>query len=179
VAAYLYASTGKRYAQREGEIGPAEFLARREGRTVVDAAPLFDASFKRPQLVECGCDLHSRRRFQKALEAGDSRASLPVAAFKRLYQIEAEVRGREPDEVRRTRQEKSKPIYDELENWCRVRQPHEPPSSGLGKAISYLLNNIVPLRRFLDDGLVPMDNGAVERLHVRTALTQELPACWE
>jgi transposase len=173
LAAYLYASTGKRYGQREGEIGPAEFLAKRVGRTVVDAAPLFDASFKRPELVECGCNTHARRRFRKALKAGDSRAALPLAAFKKLYEIEEEVRGREPEAIRQARQEKSKPLYDELESWCRVRQPHEPPSSGLGQAISYLLNNVVPLRRFLDDGVIPIDNGAVERLHVRTALTRK------
>ncbi len=48
-----------------------------------------------------------------------------------------------------------------------------PPSSVLGKAIGYLLNNVVPLRRFLDDGVIPIDNGAVERLHVRTTLTRK------
>lgn len=173
VAAYVYTSTGKRHGQREGEMGPAEFLARRVGPTVVDAAPLFDASFKRLELVECGCNTHARRRFRKALKAGDSRAALPLAAFKKLYDIEEEVRGREPEAIRLARQAKSKLLYDELESWCRVRQPHEPPSSGLGQAIGYLLNNVVPLRRFLDDGIIPIDNGAVERLHVRTALTRK------
>ena len=173
VALYLYASTGKQHGQREGEMGPAEFLARRVGRTVVDAAPLFDTSFKRAGLVECGCNTHSRRYFRKALAAGDSRAALPLAAFKKLYDIEEEVRGREPEAIRLERQKRSTPLYDELESWCRVRQPHEPPSSALGKAIGYLLNNVVPLRRFLDDGVVPIDNGAVERLHVRTALTRK------
>jgi transposase len=173
VALYLYASTGKQHGQREGEMGPAEFLARRVGRTVVDAAPLFDTSFKRAGLVECGCNTHSRRYFRKALAAGDSRAALPLAAFKKLYDIEEEVRGREPEEIRLERQTRSTPLYDELESWCRVRQPHEPPSSALGKAIGYLLNNVVPLRRFLDDGVIPIDNGAVERLHVRTALTRK------
>ena len=173
VALYLYASTGKQHGQREGEMGPADFLARRVGRTVVDAAPLFDTSFKRASLVECGCNTHSRRYFRKALAAGDSRAALPLAAFKKLYDIEEEVRGREPEEIRRERQTRSTPLYDELESWCRVRQPHEPPSSALGKAIGYLLNNVIPLRRFLDDGVIPIDNGAVERLHVRTALTRK------
>jgi len=173
VALYLYASTGKQHGQREGEMGPADFLARRVGRTVVDAAPLFDTSFKRAGLVECGCNTHSRRYFRKALAAGDSRAALPLAAFKKLYDIEEEVRGREPEEIRLERQTRSTPLYDELESWCRVRQPHEPPSSALGKAIGYLLNNVVPLRRFLDDGAIPIDNGAVERLHVRTALTRK------
>lgn len=173
VALYLYASTGKQHGQREGEMGPAEFLARRVGRTVVDAAPLFDTSFRRAGLVECGCNTHSRRYFRKALAAGDSRAALPLAAFKKLYDIEEEVRGKEPEEIRLERQTRSIPLYDELESWCRVRQPHEPPSSALGKAIGYLLNNVVPLRRFLDDGVIPIDNGAVERLHVRTALTRK------
>jgi hypothetical protein len=36
-----------------------------------------------------------------------------------------------------------------------------------------LLNHEIALRRFLDDGVVPIDNGIVERLHVRTALTRK------
>lgn len=43
----------------------------------------------------------------------------------------------------------------------------------MGKAIGYLLNHEVPLRRFLDDGVIPLDNSAVERLHVRAALTRK------
>jgi transposase IS66 family protein len=39
----------------------------------------------------------------------------------------------------------------------------------MGTAIRYLLNHQIALRRFLDDGRVPIDNGIVERLHVRTA----------
>ena len=29
------------------------------------------------------------------------------------------------------------------------------------------------LRRFLDDGVIPIDNGVVERLHVRTAIARK------
>ena len=43
----------------------------------------------------------------------------------------------------------------------------------MGRAIGYLLNHEIPLRRFLDDGVVPIDNGIVERLHVRAALTRK------
>ncbi len=51
-ALYLYTSTGKKLGQLEGEIGPEEFLARRTGYTVADAANLFDKSFRRPGLIE-------------------------------------------------------------------------------------------------------------------------------
>jgi transposase len=171
-ALYLYASTGKKRGQREGELGPEDFLALREGFVVADAAGIYDESFKRASLIECGCNMHSRRYFRKALDRGDTRAALPLAAFKRLYDIEDEIRERDAEEKRAVRQASSKPVHDELVAWCKAHQPHEPPASPMGAAIRYLLNHQIALRRFLDDGRVPIDNGIVERLHVRTALTR-------
>ena len=65
------------------------------------------------------------------------------------------------------------PLWDELVAWCTVRKKHEPPSSGLGKALQYFTNHQVALGRFLDYGYLPLDNGIVERLHVRAALTRK------
>jgi transposase len=172
-ALYLYASTGKKVGQREGELGPEDVLGLRKGYTVADASTLFEKSFQREELIECGCNMHARRYFTRALDAGDVRAALPLAAFKKLYQVEAEVRDRDAALRVAERQSRSRPVYDELSTWCRAHRPHEPPSSPLGKAIGYLLNNEDALRRFLDDGVVPIDNGIVERLHVRTALTRK------
>jgi hypothetical protein len=58
-------------------------------------------------------------------------------------------------------------------SWAETHKPHEPPSSSLGAALRYLTNHKLALRRFLDDGVIPIDNGIVERLHVRTALTRK------
>lgn len=169
----LYASTGKSHGQREGELGPAEMLAMRTGRTVADASGLFDDAFKREGLLECGCNMHARRYFVKALDAGDARAALPLAAFKKLYAIEREVKVASVQERQLARSSRSKPIYDDLMDWAVAHQPHEPPSAGMGRAIQYLTNHQLALRRFLDDGVVPIDNGVVERLHIRTALTRK------
>ncbi len=169
----IYASTGKRDGQKPGELGPGDVLARRTGLTVADAAGIFDAAFTRKDLIECGCSMHSRRYFTGALDLGDTRAALPVAAFKKLYDIEKAVRSATIDERRRIRHEQSKPVYDDLLAWAEAYQPHEPPSSALGRAIQYLLNHQLALRRFLTDGVIPIDNGIVERLHVRTALTRK------
>jgi transposase len=108
VAAYLYASTGKKSAQRPGELGPEEMLARRTGYTVADASNLFDSSFERTDLIECGCNMHGRRYWTKALDAGDTRAALPIAAYKKLYEIEAKIRGLAPGDKLSVRQEESK-----------------------------------------------------------------------
>ncbi|MBA3459948.1 MAG: IS66 family transposase [Deltaproteobacteria bacterium] len=173
IAAYLYCSTGKKTAQRPNEMGPEDMLSLREGLTVADASNAFDASFLRPELIECGCNMHARRYFVKALDAGDQRAALAIAAYRKLYAIEDELRDLDPDAKLKARRERSKPVFDELASWCHVRKKHEPPSSNLGKALQYFTNHQVALGRFLDYGFLPLDNGIVERLHVRAALTRK------
>lgn len=169
----VYTTTGKAVGQRSGELGPSDMLARRTGFTVADAAGIFDAPFQRKELIECGCNTHARRYFRKALDAGDARAALPLAAFKRLFSIERRLKAVTIDERLRGRQELSKPVYEDLITWMHAYQPHEPPSSALGRAIAYTLNHQVALQRFLEDGVIPIDNSVVERLHVRTALTRK------
>lgn len=173
VAAYLYTSTGKKNGQRPNEIGPEEMLARRTGFTVADASNLFDRSFARPDLIECGCNMHGRRYWTKALDAGDGRAALPIAAYKKIYEIEARIRDLAPGQKLAVRQAESRPIFDEIISWADAYKPHEPPASPLGAAIRYMTNHKVALGRFLEDGVIPIDNGIVERLHVRAALTRK------
>jgi transposase len=164
-AVYLYTSTGKKLPQRPDEIGPAQFLDMRRGPVVADAAGLFDSSFQSPLRIEVGCNMHARRYFVKALEAGDARAAVPIAAFKALYDIEDRVRDASDEERLAERQAHSKPVYDELIAWANTYKPMEPPGSLLGAALRYLTNHRVALTRFLDDGALPIDNGIVERLH--------------
>jgi transposase len=171
-AAYLYTSTGKKLGQREGEVGPEEFLQKRQGPIVADAANLFDKSFQDPGRIEIGCNMHARRYFVKALDAGDARAAVPLAAFRALYDVEDAARDLDVQARLVERQQRARPVYDELLAWARIYQPSEPPSSLLGKAIQYLLNHQVALTRYLDEGRFPIDNGLVERLHRRPAITR-------
>lgn len=173
VCAYLYNCTAKKNGQRDDELGPEEVLALRRKRgkpnVVADASSLFDASFLVPGLIEVACNMHSRRYFQKALEAKDLRAALPIAAFKKLYDIEEKIRGPSAERLLQ-RQARSLPVYTELLAWCRTYQPNEPPASLLGKAIGYTINHHLALMRFLGDGTLPIDNGIVERCHRRPSL---------
>jgi transposase len=173
IAAYLYTSTAKKVGQLPGELGPEDVLSLREGPTVADASSSFDKSFQRDGITECGCNMHARRYFVKALDAGDQRAALAIAAYRKIYEIEDELRDKSPDERLAARRARTKPIFDELRAWCHVRKKYEPPSSPLGKALAYFTNHEVALGRFLEDGRVPPDNGIVERLHIRAALTRK------
>jgi transposase len=172
-ALFLYCSTGHSRGQDDEDIGPEEFLANRKGYTVADAASVFDRSFKRDDLIECGCNMHARRKFVVALDGGDQRAALPIAGFKKLYEIEAKIHDVDDDERLAVRDEESRPVYDALVHWCEVYAEEERPTSPLGKAVRYLLNHQDALKRFLEDGRVPLDNGEAERLHVRAALTRK------
>ena len=99
----------------------------------------------------------------------NARAALPIAAWKKLYEIEAKVRDLSDEGRRDIRQAESKPVGDEICGWFDTYKPHKPPSSKLGEATRYLTNNRVALGRFLEDGAIPIDNGIVERLNVRAA----------
>ena len=169
-AVFLYTRTGKAKGQVEGELGPADILSRRTGYVCADAASVFDASMLRDEVVEVGCNMHARRYFIKALDAGDERAAVPIDAFKTLYDVEATVKEATPARRLEERQQRSKPVYEELIAWCQTYQPLEPPKSKLAAAIQYLLNHRIALTRFLEDGRIPIDNQIVERLHRRPAV---------
>jgi transposase len=173
VAAYLYATTKKAVGQIEGELGPSDILAEWKGIAVLDGDVLFVEQCKREELLYCACNMHARRYFVKALDSGDTRAALVIGAFKGLYQVEEDVRDASDAERLAARQARSTPIYDDIVMWCKAYQPDTPPKSPLGKAISYLLNRELALRRFEHDGAIPIDNMAAEHNFVSVALTRK------
>ncbi len=64
---------------------------------------------------------------------------------------------------RRLRQEKFKPIVNDLLEWALENRGRVLPKSKMGKAIAYMLNLWGGLTRFLNDPRIPLDNNAAER----------------
>ena len=102
---------------------------------------------------------HVRRYFVKA-EPNYPIAQEMIDLIAQLYVLEAGV-GSDADERKSIRQEKSKPIIDEIQAWLLLQ--HALPKSSLGKAITYTSKLWPGLKRFLDDPRVPLDNNATER----------------
>ncbi|MBK8014459.1 MAG: IS66 family transposase [Deltaproteobacteria bacterium] len=173
VALYLFAPSGHATFADGHTIGPADFLRLRSGYTVADAATVFDQAFAREDIIECGCHMHARRYFVKALDGGEPRAAIAIDAYQALYGIEKDAKDLEPRERLRLRHERSAPIFAKLLEWVESIKDDEPPSLRFGRALNYFSNQQVPLSQFLSDGRVPIDNGIVERLHVRAALTRK------
>ena len=110
-AVYLYTSDGQEARSARGRDGTrSSSLALRKGPVVADAANLFDASFEGGERVEVGCNMHGRRYFVKALDAGDARATNPIAAFRALYDVEDAVRGASSEERHAERQRRSRSL---------------------------------------------------------------------
>jgi len=173
--AYTYCSTGHRKGQREYDLGPADILAmRKAGFVVADADSKFDASLSREELIECGCSMHSRRYFVKALDAGNKRASCPLMAFKKLYLLERKFDedGLSDPERSKARQQRAGPVWTALRTWCEAVRDTGPPSSLLVVAANYLLRHYEALTRYLSDGRIPIDNGLTERLFRRIAIVR-------
>lgn len=116
-------------------------------------------------IVLAGCWAHVIRKLRDAESEAPGTAKLLRDDARRIYAIEQEADERGLDRQARAalRQEKTKPVLVAL-MWRikRVRrQFHD--SGAMLKAINYIRNQINPLRRFLTDGLIPVDNNACER----------------
>jgi len=110
------------------------------------------------------CWAHVRREFYDL--AKSSAAPIATEALRRiaaLYAIEAEIRGKPPDERRSTRQAKSRPLVEDLFRWFEVQLARLPGRAPTAEKIRYALNHREGLERFLDDGMLDMDNNVVER----------------
>lgn len=115
-----------------------------------------------------------RRRFYELAAAGPAPiASEALGRIKALYAIEADIRGQDPEARRVARQERSRPIVEDLEPWLRAKLETISQKTKLAEAIRYALPRWAGLTLFLDDGRVEIDNNTVERAIRPLALTRK------
>jgi transposase len=155
--AYVYAPDRK--AER-----PITHLAGFKGILQVDGYGGYRALAERGDVQLAFCWAHVRRRFYELAVAGP--APIASEALKRiaeLYAVEAECRGRNADERRALRQEKSRLILDALEPWLQNKLSLISQKTKLAEAIRYALSHWQGLTRFLDDGRIEIDSNVVER----------------
>lgn len=156
-AAYFYSS------DRKGE-RPASHLANFKGTLHADGYAGFNAIFEKGVISEAACWAHVRRKFFDEYES--KKAPIAKEALDRigaLYAIEAEARGKPPDERQRMRQQRTRPLLDALKEWLATTSTKLSQKTDLAKAIRYTLSRWLALTRFVDDGRLEIDNNAAER----------------
>src|SRR4051812_27123686 len=80
-----------------------------------------------------------------------------------LYAIEEQVRGKPPDLRCSVRQAQARPILDDLRQWMDKMLRSLSAKSDTAGAIEYALSHWRALTRYVDDGLLEIDNSAAER----------------
>ena len=145
-------------------IHPQTHLANFKGILQADAFAGFNALFETGDIKEAACWAHARRKFFDLYDARPS--AVTKEALDRigaLYEIEADIRGKPPDERRTIRREKSLPLIDDFERWLREALLRLSRKSDTTAAIMYALNLWPALKLYCNDGRIEIDNSAAER----------------
>ena len=129
----------------------------------------YDAVGRREGVVHVGCLAHARRKFDEALKAqraGDrgGLAAEGLTLIQRIYRIEKAAReaALTPEQRKQLRDERARPVWDELRRWLDAKRGHAPPQMLIGKAMTYLDNQWPQLIRVLNDGRLEVDNNRCE-----------------
>ena len=147
---------------------------------VVDAAQSFEAIARIHDLVPVLCNDHARRKFVEAARGAraaargggvpGSIAAKAVGFYKKLYRLEREAkrRGLTPAQRHHRRRSQAVPIWETFIGWARKTREAGVRDRGTRMALDYLLNHEAGLRRYCEDGRLPVSNIASE--HVAKAI---------
>ena len=165
--------------RRQARRASAKALARFAGILQADCyngfEPLFDPRSKASPITPAFCFAHARRGFfeladiEKKVRDGEKGKPISPIALEAvlrldaLFEIERAINGRSPEERRAARQEKSKPIFDDMHAWLLRERETLSRSAEVLKPINYMLKRWSHFARFLDDGRICLSNNAAER----------------
>lgn len=112
------------------------------------------------------CWSHARRKFIEVEKNFPVQAKEVLDLIRDLYLVEREAEGDGDDALAlraRVREEKSRPIVEQIWQWGQRTVLAVLPSSSLAEAIGYLIGQWPGLKLFLADPRVPLDNNFAER----------------
>lgn len=152
-----------RYADEHSGATVRAFLKGFHGHLLADAAPIYDVLYREEGMIELGCWFHCRRYFWKALETDRDKAMEALSMIAKLFAIDRACRDIPMPERTAERARRAEPILAMFDAWIARHRAEVEPRGRLATAIGYYENQRTALRRFLDDGRHPLDNGVSER----------------
>ena len=141
---------------------PLNFLGDYHGYIHADAYSGYDELFQKDGVIEVGCWVHARRKFDEAASSRPREATEIMARIAGLYKLEAECAGMKPEDRARQRQQHAGPIIDGIFTRIEELKPATLPSEPLRKALDYALNQREALCRYIDNGQLKPDNNTAE-----------------
>jgi len=143
---------------------PSSHLAGYKGVVHADGFTGFTGLFGGGKACEQACMVHLRRKFVEVFEReGSAIAEETIKRIAALYAVEKEARYRPADERVSLRQQKAKPIFEDLETWLQLKLPKISGKSTLAGGIRYTLGRMPKASGYLEDGQLELDNNICER----------------
>jgi len=103
---------------------PRDHLRDFEGWMHADGYAGFEELYRSGRAREVACMAHIRRKFVDVHQSqGSAIAEEAIKRIAQLYAVEKEARGQSPDIRRAIRQDKAKPILDDLQAWLHLQLP--------------------------------------------------------
>lgn len=158
------------YTPDRSRDGPQDFLKGYKGYLQADAYAGYDALYASHDVIEVACWAHARRKFFDAMKTAAVRSRIALVSIRELYEIDRRGHGLGEKERRDLRLAEAKPVLDRFKIWLDVEAKKVLPKSPIGEAIRYTLAQWVALTRYLDDGLLEIDNNRAERALRRVAI---------
>lgn len=149
---------------------PRDFLKDFSGTVVTDGYQVYHKlGDERPDLNIAGCWVHARRPFAefiKSVSVNAAKGSIAEEAYVLITEImhtDNEYDDLSPRDRKRQRQLVLKQKVDDYFAWVKVKYDQVTHNSTIGKALAYSINQEKYLRKFLDDGNIPLDNNYAEQ----------------
>ena len=148
---------------RKGE-HPRRHLKNFQGALQADADAGFHHLYEKGDIYEVACMAHTRRKFYEihAVHPGPTTAEA-LDRIGALYGIEEEIRGKSVDVRREVRLSRAGPLLEDFRSWLEKSLRQLAPKSETAGAIRYALSRWSALTRYVDDGLLEIDNNNAER----------------
>jgi transposase len=153
--------------------GPAQFLKDFRQTLLADAYGGYDGIVVNQDLARAGCWAHARRKFVEAEPAAPEVTRTILRLIKGLFDLEARLKDRAPDERLRRRQAEALPALESLHTLLLEQKAKLLPKHPLAQAIGYTLNQWTELTLFTTDPDVPLHNNLAEQQMKRIALLRK------
>jgi transposase len=145
---------------------PNTLLEGWQGYLMTDGYRAYNGLGGKAGVILLACWAHVRRKYveaQRVKKGKAGHADYAIDIIGRLYKVERDMRDASDAERLAARQQISAPLLEQLRLWHERVAPTVPPSTSLGKALSYQQALWSRLVRYTERGDLPIDNNVAER----------------
>jgi transposase len=156
--------------------GPQRFLAGYKGYLQADAYGGYHGVYapqgekREPGAIEVACWAHARRKFFDAMSSDGRRAPIALAYIRELYAIEKRAHDLDVEKRHALRGQQAPQLLAAFKTWLDEEAPKVLPKSPMSEAITYARGQWDALTRYLEDGILEIDNNRAERALRRVAI---------